>query len=328
MSATVSKRKGSPGMSPQPTPGHHRKSLRRVLSSPSLAGSPPCRSPTEPTVLVDSDHELPISIHSDQSLAGDDAEAGSSEVDTPLLAVYDPGDHTSRCPICLWEVTGLRGICSGCNRRVRYNVNDVSSDDYDMQDGNAKDEDVSPPSASSACSMASRNPTIALRTILSVFEFNCTPALTFNETPEVIPPAVIALSKLLSKASNGCEAIPKSLKPLLESNPRLRMEDFPHFVWAPEAGEAPLGTEIKLWERVQLIVSLGEDLRNTNAEAAAYHSLVQLILEGTNQETNRYAISPSPPLPLSNNALITDNIQAPVCSRKWCTSRLRFDLIS
>ncbi|KAL0634410.1 hypothetical protein Q9L58_006658 [Maublancomyces gigas] len=41
-----------------------------------------------------------------------------------------------------------------------------------------------------------------------------------------------------------------------------------------------------MWERVQSIVNLVEDLRNTNAEAAAYHRLVQCILEGTTSEMN------------------------------------------
>lgn len=95
------------------------------------------------------------------------------------------------------------------------------------------------------------------------------------------------------------------------------MEDFPHFVWAHDASEV-LDTE--MWERVQSIVNLVEDLRNTNAEAAAYHSLVQCIPEGTTSEMNRYGI---PPVSLSNhfldqlvsrNSPITDNPQSPVSS--------------
>lgn len=130
----------------------------------------------------------------------------------------------------------------------------------------------------------------SLKAKLAALEFNSIPALTFHETPHVMPNPVIKLLRLMSRASSGCGSIPESLRPMLETHPRLTNENFPHFVWdhasmsdtlIPDMLQQREQAGLKLWERVQLIVNLTEKLRNTNADQAAYHGLVQTILEGT-----------------------------------------------
>lgn len=154
MFATASKRKASPDLSLPPASARRRGGLRRVLSSPDHTGPPPLRPPSEPTPQVDTDYS-------------DDAEGTSSNDRAQLIALYGPRDDTPRCPNCLWEVTSLpgisTGICTGCGRHVRYDAKDVSSDDHDLQDGNARDEDVSLMSAAlSECSVSARNSSISL----------------------------------------------------------------------------------------------------------------------------------------------------------------------
>lgn len=134
----------------------------------------------------------------------------------------------------------------------------------------------------------------SLTTKLAALEFNHIPAVTFHELPHIIPTPVKELWRLLSRDGSGCGSIPESLRPIFETHPRLISEDFPHFVWdrTPMPDRTSMSdtlvpdmrqqqADLKLWERVQLIVNLTEKLRNTNAEEAAYHSLAQTTLEGT-----------------------------------------------
>lgn len=165
--------------------------------------------------------------------------------------------------------------CEETETETETETEDEDEDDrQDKQHSGNEDRDVD----------ESRN---SLKKKLAVLEFNCIPALTFHETPHIMPTPVIELSRLMLRVSSGCKSVPESLRPMLETHPRLTSEDFPHFARdhtlmpdtsVPQEREQ---ADLKLWERVQLIVNLTEKLRNTNAEEAAYRSLVRIILEGT-----------------------------------------------
>lgn len=255
----IPKREGSSDLELEVMSTHRRRRLYGS-SPPSLPAddATPTGSPDVlhvPEIATDTDTDIAASDSSGQS---DDSAGSDSDHTQTFRAILDPGDHVFRCPICLWEVS--EETCDGCGKHVQC-----------WPDEDGSEGAVSPQNTITVTD---------LNTKLSVFEFNSIPAITFHETPDVcdIPPAVIALSQLMSTASDGCESIPESLRPILE--PRLRMETIPRFAWLTQADQSP-EANLKLWERVQSIVDLSDELRNTHAEEAAYVSFAQKILEGT-----------------------------------------------